>query len=252
MKYIFRIEHLTFLLLGLIFISSCSKDDYYEDGGLAEAEFDGSILEYLETKPVLFDSIVEVIKLAGLEETFLHEEFTFFAPSDPDIKSLIGESRRYGLNNSLFYSGLDTIENLADIDSAIWRKHLLKYMFTGKKRLEDYPQIDFSLLNTYPGQNYLSFAGNVTNIGVEFQDVVQYDGAGNEISRLKYKGYRQLYLTYYPDESDPDRYLSYPVSTSDIQPTNGVIHVLNYIKTSFGLDSEGSAEFINDVIQSKR
>lgn len=240
------------LLFGLLLISSCAKDDYYEDGGLAQAEYDGSILEYLETKPVLFDSIVEVIKLAGLEEAFRNEEFTFFAPSDPDIKDLIGESRRGGLNATLFYNGLDTIQQLADIDSTIWRKHLLKYMFSGKKKLEHYPQIDFSLMGTYPGQNFISFAGNITNIGVVFNDVVQYDGAGNEISRLKYKGYRQLYLTYYPDASDPDVYRSYPVSTSDIQPHNGVIHVLNYINTSFGLDSEGSSEFVNDVVQSKR
>lgn len=252
MRNIFKIEYFIFPLMGLLFISSCSKDDYYEDGGLAQAEFDGSILAYLETKPVLFDSIVEVIKLAGLEDTFHNEEFTFFAPSDPDIKDLIGESRRSGLNSTLFYNGLDTIQTLADIDSTIWRKHLLKYMFSGKNKLENYPQIDFSLRNTYPGQNYISFSGNVSNIGVVYNDVVQYDGSGNEISRLKYKGYRQLYLTYYPDDSDPDLYRNYPVSTSDIQPTNGVIHVLNYIQTSFGLDSDGSQEFINDVVQSKR
>ena len=252
MKNILKINHLILSLFCFLFMTSCSKDDYYQDGGIAQAEFDGSILAYLETKPVLFDSIVQVIKLAGLEETLQQEEFTFFAPSDPDIKDLIGESRRYGLNSTLFYNGLDTIENLADIDSTIWRKHLLKYMFPGKNKLENYPQIDFSLRNTYPGQNYISHSGNVSNIGVVYNDVVQYDGSGNEIARLKYKGYRQLYLTYYPDESDPDFYRSYPVSTSDIQPTNGVIHVLNYIMTSFGLDNDNSSEFVNDVVQSKR
>ena len=79
MKNILKINHLILSLFCFLFMTSCSKDDYYQDGGIAQAEFDGSILAYLETKPVLFDSIVQVIKLAGLEETFQQEEFTFFA-----------------------------------------------------------------------------------------------------------------------------------------------------------------------------
>src|SRR5690606_40507426 len=97
--------------------SSCNKDDYYEDGGLANAEFNGTILEYLESKPVLFDSLVQVIKLAGLENEFKTKEFTFFAPSDPDIKQLIGTIRTgNSLNTYLYNRGLDTIQKLSDIE----------------------------------------------------------------------------------------------------------------------------------------
>ncbi len=250
MKNIFKSNYLALFLFGILILSACNKDDYYEDGGLAVAKYDGSIIQYLETKPVLFDSIVEIIKLAGLEETFQNEEFTFFAPADPDIKQLIGSLDKGGLNYRLFNESLDTIKQLSDIDSIIWKKHLYKYMFKGKNTLADYPQIDFDLLGTYPGQNYVSFSGNVSNIGVVYNDIVQKDHE-TEISRLKYQGYRQLYLSYIPDFTNPDAYINYPVSTSDIQPTNGVIHVLNYTESVFGL-YPGSEDFINDVIQSKR
>lgn len=248
MKKILKLKNLFLICFSLLLVSSCSKDDYYEDGGRAQAEFDGSILDYLETKPVLFDTIVEIIKLAGLEETFRNEEFTFFSPADQDIKDIIGTNRTTGVNNELFRLGLDTITKLSDIDSTIWRKHLMKYMFKGKNRLEDYPQVDFTLLGTFPGQNYIAYSGNITNIGVVFNDVIQRDGNGNEISRLKYKGYRQLYISNYLDNNTPTLFGNYPIATSDIQPHNGILHVLDYTKAFFGFN-QGS--FYNDVIQSK-
>jgi len=247
MKRIFKIQHIMLFFLGLIIFTACNKDDYYEDGGLAQAKYDGSILQYLETNPVMFDSVVQVIKLAGLEETFQNEEFTFFAPSDRNIRTLITNR----LNPTLFADGLDTIKTLDEIEPSIWRKHLLKYMFKGKNLLQDYPQIDFNLKGTYPGQNYISYSGYVSNIGVVFNDVIQTDDAGNEISRLKYRGYRQIWLSYIHDYTAPDVYISCPISTSDIQPNNGVIHVINYTKSWFGL-TPNSNDFVEDVKQSQR
>ncbi len=75
------------LILGM---GSCKKDAYYQDGGLAQAKFDGSIMDYLDSKPREFDSIAQIIRLAGLEEDFKSKEFTFFAPRDENIKKLIG------------------------------------------------------------------------------------------------------------------------------------------------------------------
>lgn len=39
---------LTMVLFGIV---SCKKDAYYKDGGLAQAKFDGSIMDYLDSKP---------------------------------------------------------------------------------------------------------------------------------------------------------------------------------------------------------
>lgn len=242
---------ITMLLFGL---GSCKKDAYYKDGGLAQAKFDGSIIDYLDSKPREFDSIAKIIRLAGLEEDFKTKEFTFFAPRDENIKRLIGRAKsnsiidQSSVNWLLYNLGRDTIKTLADVDSAIWRKYLLRYMFNGKRKLMDYPQIDFDLLNVYKGQNYTSFANTVCNIGVVYNDAIN-DSDKNNITRLKYMGYRQLYISYIPDISRPNEWRSCPVASSDIQPDNGVVHVIDYTKAQFGFNQ---SDILWDILESKR
>lgn len=233
------------IALFCLLIISCKKDDYYEDGGLAKAEFDGSIMDYLVSKPREFDTIVSIIKLAGLEEKLSTEELTFFAPRDEDIKSLIGSYTKGGLNANLYFLNLDTIKTLADVSPEIWEKYLLRYMFKGKNKLADYPQVDYSLLNVYAGQNYISMANTVCKIGVVFNDAVSSDGTSN----LKYMGYRQLTIAYLPDLSNPDNFRSLKISSSDIQPHNGVVHVINHTDAEFGFSEN---QVYEDVIESKR
>lgn len=229
----------------LLIISACKKDDYYIDGGLANAHFNGDMVEYLESKPMEFDSLVQIIKLAGLEETIRKDELTFFAPRDENIKDLIGALDRGGVNSQLYYLGRDTIKTLADVDSAIWRKYLERYLFKGKNLLMDYPQIDFSLLNIYSGQNYYSYNNSVSNIGVVFNDAASSDGS----SAIKYMGYRQLHISYISDVSRPTNWVTAKVASSDIQPVNGVVHVLDYTSAGFGFHQN---EVENDIINSKR
>lgn len=242
-----KIKYSATVLIIFVFLagvwSSCSKDDYYTDGGLAEAVFPGNIMDYLDSKPVEFDTIAEIIRLAGLEEKFKKEEMTFFAPRDEDVKDLIGTFEEGGLNRDLYYLGLDTIENLADVEPYIWEQFLLRHVFRGKTKLEDYTQIDFSLMNIYGGENYISQAETICNIGVVFND------AEGEGSSLKYMGYRQLYISYIPDPAFPDSFRSFPVASSDIQPSNGVVHVIDYTEGEFGFSH---SEVRNDVIESKR
>ncbi|MFB2121419.1 hypothetical protein [Parapedobacter sp. 2B3] len=247
---------LKILLAGLIFLSSCKRDDYYVDGGVANPVFNGTVLEYLDSHPQL-DTIGQLVRLAGLEDNFTADELTFFSPSDVNIKMLIGRVNYQGTdpgwmgnraNQQLYNLGLDTIQTLADVDSAIWRKYLERYMFHGKHTLSDYPQIDFSVLNTFGGQNYYAYNNTVSNIGVVFHDAVTDEGKPTE-SRLKYMGYRQLYISYIPNVSIPENWIDTPVASSDIQPSNGVVHVLDFTKRGFGFDPQ---EVIDDIIQSKR
>ncbi|WP_326328587.1 hypothetical protein [Parapedobacter sp. 10938] len=232
------------MLVGFaVMATACKKDDYYIDGGRAIATFDGTILEYLEAHPVHFDSLAQVIRLAGLEDVFNNDTLTFFAPNDRNIRELIGDYRRGGVNTELYRLNRDTIQQLSDIDPLIWRKYLLRYMFHGKNMLADYPQVDFSVLNAFPGQNYYSYDNTVCNIGVEFHDA---DANG---SVLKYGGYRQLAISYIPNVSFPfaDWQRVYVIS-SDIQPTNGVVHALAYLNSRFGFDNR----MYFDIIDSKR
>lgn len=201
----------------LLAFTACKRDVYYRDGGLAKAEFPGSMLDYLDAKPVPFDTVAQLVRLAGLEEMFNKEDITFFAPDDEVIKRTIGTAFTDGLNNFLYFAGRDTVKALSDIDSLIWRKYLLMYVFKGSNKLKDYSQIDFSLVNIYPGGLYYALNGNVMNIGVEFGDA----------NGIKYLGYRQLVLTFIPDISRPDDdWIRNYVSSSDIKPKNGVVHTL--------------------------
>lgn len=234
-----------FLMVALLFGSACNKDDYYTDGGLANPYFEGTIMAYLDSKPIEFDTIAQIVRLAGLEETFNQDEFTFFCPRDRDIKDLIGDYRSGGANDVLYSLNRDTIKTLSDVDSLIWRKYLLRYMFKGKNLLADYPQVDFDVLNIYPGQNYYAYDNSVSKIGVVYNDAVSSDGK----STLKYMGYRQLHICYIPNLSYPDTWIVNKVASSDIQPTNGVVHALDYTSEEFGFNS---LEVINDIVESKR
>jgi len=216
-------------------ISSCKKDDYYRDGGLASGDFKGNMLEYLESKPKDFDTIVQVIKLAGMEETFRNEELTFFAPNDKLIRETIKQ-----LNPELNRLYLDTVVHLSDVKPEIWAKYLSRYLFKGAYQLADYTQIDFDLINTFPGQNYFSYDGTVLNVGVVYEPA----------NGVKYLGYRRLVLSYIPDISKPkDSWMRTNVSSSDIHPNNGFVHTLAYDGKLFGFSF---SDFFQDVLLSKR
>lgn len=239
------IKYVFLLFVWTICLCSCGKDEYYTDGGRAVAEFEGSMMDYLDAKPREFDTIAQIVRLAGLEGKFTNEEFTFFAPRDEDIKSLIGSLTAGGLNSSLYSLGLDTIKVLSDVDPAIWNFYLHRHIFNGKNKLADYPQVDYNLMNVYGGQNYQSQGDAVCNIGVLFNDARSSDGT----SVLRYMGYRQLHIAYIPDLARPDVFSPIRIASSDIQPRNGVVHVLDYTQAGFGYaDSYIRA----DIIQSKR
>lgn len=228
------------LMLVICFFSACKRDQYYTDGGKADGRFNGTVMQYLSSKPKEFDTLLQVIKLAGLDQTLSKDEVTFFAVSDVNIKALIGRIDQGGVNRRLYNDGKDTIKVLTDIDGLIWRKYLQRYIYRGKNKLMDYPQIDFGQQVIYPGQIYYSVSNSVANIGVVYND------AGG----IRYMGYRQLHISYIPDISRPTQnWRTVRVSSSDIEPNNGIVHVLEVSGSQFGFD-QGEVE--NEILDSKR
>ena len=245
-----------FALLAVMVISSCKKDNYYVDGGKSDPAFNGNMLQYLQSNPK-FDTIAQIVKLAGMEKVFTDEKITFFAPTDEVIRRTIGQVNavrpelRGGLNQTLFNLGKDTVKVLSDINPNIWKKFLSRYIFKGTYKLKDYPQIDFDLKPIYPGSFYRSYFGDLANIGVVY----------NDVNGVKYTGYRQLSFSYIPDPSTPSNYIPVAVASSDIQPSNGVVHVLAlYVSNgrigstehSYGANIFGfTGEIYTDVVLSK-
>lgn len=226
MKYINKITFGMFLIL---VISSCKK--YYFDSGIHDPIFKGSTIDYLKSKSSYFDTTLMVIELAGMTEILKNEKTTFFAPPSDAIGRTL-----YNLNRELKFRGKDTVSRLDQIKTEVWRSNLEQYVFAGLSLLKDYPQRDTVAYITYPGHNYESYGGRIMNIGAIYEDA-----AG-----VQYAGYRQLFLAYIPDLSNPHTGLqNNPVATSDIQTDNGVIHVLTRGKHSFGFSTD---KFIDQAI----
>ncbi|MDQ0109070.1 hypothetical protein J2T02_004211 [Chitinophaga terrae (ex Kim and Jung 2007)] len=224
-------KYLLILLLALLGFSACQKEkDYYLDSGLANPYFKGSVIDYLDAQPFLFDSVSTIIDLAGMKDVLKSDTVTFFSPLDYSIRNLIVET-----NKSLYENGYDTIRALQEIPAAIWRKYLNLYIFHGANQLKDYPQIDFNLLINYPGQAYYSWDKQPMNIGVVY----------NDANGVKYVGYRQLTISFIPDASKPmDGWRTASVASCNILTDNGVVHVLSTAHSYFGFDQQ---RFSRDV-----
>lgn len=213
------------MLTGIL-TTGCKKYEHYIDTGVTNAKYNGNIMQYLESKPFHFDTLTQVIKLAGMENVFKNDNITFFAAPDPSIASAINS-----LNAYLSSSGRDSVKTLSDIKPQAWKEILSMYIFKGTNRLKDYRQVDTNALDTYSGQGYLSYNQKALNIGVIFNDAVNGD------VRIKYAGYRQLMISYIPDPSKPKTsWINAPVASSDINPTNGIVHSIKYSAHAFGFD----------------
>lgn len=198
-------------------VYGCQKD-YYRDSGRTAPNFDGNMMQYLESKPYPFDTLVNVIKIAGMQKTFAESNFTFFAPGDETI------TRTYNyINDRLKERALDTLTGLQSLKPEFWRDVLEMYMFRDVKGLEDYPQLDYLNKQTFSGEFVTAQSGQLMNIGAVFTN------AGD----VKYKGYRFLTLNFVLSPSAPlGSWLSVYVSSVNIRPTNGIVHALMYAPMS--------------------
>ncbi|MFV0605161.1 MAG: fasciclin domain-containing protein [Niabella sp.] len=217
------------LLLFFVCISfmSCKKD-YYVDTGINNPKYEGSIMEYLESDPFYFDTLVRVINYAGLASTLNTEAVTFFAPPDPCFDKIIKYVNEVQLEN-----GKDSVTKIEQIKPTVWKKYLSMYIFSGNKGLKDYNQIDTLALDTYSGNLFETIDAQVMNIGVIYNNAVNDNGTPNDLTDdiiLKYKGYRQLMLSYLYDFGGTFgvKWYNAPVATSDIAPNNGRLHILRY------------------------
>lgn len=204
------------IITALIF-TGCQKD-YYRDSGRSDPNFNGSMMEYLEAKPYPFDTLVSVIKLAGMEATFKENRFTFFAPPDETIR------RTYDyINNRLKQSALDTLTGLESLKPEFWKGILEMYMFPEEKGLEDFPQLDYFNKQTFSGEFVTAQSGQLMNIGAVFTSA----------GEVKYKGYRFLTLNFVQSPSAPlGSWISAYVSSANIKPRNGMVHALMYAALS--------------------
>lgn len=210
-----------------ILMSNCANDDYLIDGGKSNPYYDGTIMEFLQSrspkndpKNDYFSDLIEIIKLADMEKVFEEEDITFFAPTNWSIRNSMAT-----LNEIWYRMGNDSIKSLKQIKPSVWKQYLSMYILKDKNLLKDIPQIDTIAIAAYPGQTYISLGGLPMNAGVVYGDA----------NGVKYVGPRQILYSYIYDITIGDLGNAY-VATSDIQPRKGVIHVLRMTDHDFGFD----------------
>lgn len=224
------------LMSSLLFMFSCGKEDYYQDTGVNDPRFDGDIMDYLDSKPFHFDTLSSVIRLAGLDDFMRKETLTFFALPDPAIGKAID-----ALNKELTVTGQDSVLSLDQVAPQVWEEFISEYIIKGSYGLNDFPQVDTAALNAFPGQVFQSVNNRPFNVGVNYHDAVSGD------TRIKYAGYRQIMISYIPDFSQPRKdWVNTFVSSSNITPDNGRVHVLNYNTHIIGHDVR---RFVSRVLE---
>ena len=238
MKFLYRFS---ILILGVILLASCTKKDYYIDSGKINPKFEGDIMQYLQSKPAYFDSLVRIIDMAGFTGELKQPNTTFFAPADSSIRLAIRNA-----NERRAQIGKKNITSITQIDAAIWKKFLGRYIFKFNRSLNDFSQIDFSNVTSYPGQMYTSLSGENLNIGVVYDDLVnQNEQAGTSVT-IKYGGYRHLAISFLNSPYTPlnvNTWSRANISSANIQPTNGFVHLIRYSNHPFGFNDE----FVTDV-----
>lgn len=202
-----------------VFMANCQDDSYLHDGGTHNPYYDGTVWEYLNSRPDYFKTLVEVIQIAGMEDVFRDEEITFFAPTDWSVKRSVNYLSGYLYK----YMGKDSIKDLRQIKPEVWKEYLSLYIVKDKYLLKDIPQLDTAAVAAYPGQAYYSYGGRPMNVGVVYA----------EANGVKYAGYRQILYSYINDFTTQDMQNAY-IATCDIQPVNGVVHVIRFIDHDFG------------------
>lgn len=218
--------------IAMVMLFAACKKDYYQDTGTAKGKFNGTVLDYLKSKPDYFSDLVKVIGYAKMDQVFQNETITFFAPANACIDSTIRK-----VNQALYFGGHDTIKRLEQVPQQVWRQMLARYVFKGKMMLNDIPQLDMTQYKTYPGAFYRSYDSLPMNLGVN------YGSAGG----AQYVGYRQLQISYSADISlQPTSWFWAPVASVNIEPDNGAVHVLVFTRHFFGFST---SEFYNLCLQ---
>ena len=186
------------ILLSIIiaFITvSCSTDWNFVNTGLAKEHFDGTMYEYFKSNRYDWDSLRVMVEHAGLVDLFNGSEaITLFGPTNISI--------RKWMNNN----GYESIQGL---DKEMIKTKILDCVFEGKLLRDEIPEGDFKNQERIGVKEYTAKSGKTIWI---------YRYRLSDGAEL-HAGAAILYL---------QGNVSTDVASSNIQPTNGVVHSLSY------------------------
>lgn len=208
-------KQVIFLGIVLSMFVGCTKYNQI-DTGICKAEFPGNMYEYFQSDSYNWDSLLVMIDYTGLEKYFTgeepaYEEITFFGPTNHSIRRWL-----YSLRTNMNDMGLpdSTKVKIMLQDKETCRDLILSHIIKGKRLAADFKEgtandeTSGEMVTGANGKQFRVFAFRET-----FQNV---PGAGALV--LYAIGHNQWGTTQYV----------LPIASSDIQPTNGVVHSMAY------------------------
>ncbi|QEC54011.1 F5/8 type C domain-containing protein [Anseongella ginsenosidimutans] len=193
----------TVFLAAFAVLQGCSKDEGFYSRKVTEKDFEGSVLEYLESKPGIYDSLLLVTHRLGLEETLQDSAITLFALTNSSFGLAVTNlnnlrettDKPFGFLSNIDYLHLDTMMS--------W------YIIRGKYEADSLTQQDGLMLEgvrfNYPMHAKLARSNSSG-----------YEGGGPKIIEFS--------------NTNESQFLRYWVTTTtasvNVRTRNGVIHVL--------------------------
>ncbi|GGE30272.1 discoidin domain-containing protein [Sphingobacterium cellulitidis] len=121
-----KVKHLFFSVLSLILVSGCAKDKGYYNEVVKKVTYDGTVLEYLQSKPGVFDSLLQVLNRTKMNTVLSgNDKITFFAPTNQSFQLAIEN-----LNNTRKESD-KPLEYLANVDLKHLDTMMAQYIIKG-------------------------------------------------------------------------------------------------------------------------
>lgn len=203
-------------LVTVVFTSGCSKD-YFADGGTLNPDetmtLGVSTMDYLKSRPEIFDTLTTLINLTGLESAVNASGSTFMAPKNYSIFNYFKLKYPDPEKRPKSFSEItdEEMETITEI--------LKNYIIPGKEIVRDELATTYSYDTTYGGTKARfnivrdDYLGNV-NLGAKFV-IFSVD-----------RGIPGVFELYIPVQ----------VETADLHSTNGVVHVLAADSHIFGFN----------------
>lgn len=201
---------LAIILLGLIF-PSCN-DDYYTDGGLANGELNMTTYDFIKSRPDMFEKLLWVIDQNNLKDEINKEGTTFFPPKDESIVAYLDLKKLESVQ----------LEKLPPEEVDTLGMTLEMYMFPYEIMRDDLsPKM----------KEYVSLSDDLMGITLKVEPYKEIPGFGP--STVILSGPPRV-----KPESPAAVRSNAEVATSDLESTNGAIHVLRHTGHIFGFITE--------------
>lgn len=200
-----KINNLFFSLLLLILVCGCAKDKGFYNENIQKVTYDGTILEYLKSKPGVFDSLLRVLERTNMQTVLSgSDKYTLFAPNNQAFQFAIEN-----LNNTRKESD-KPLEYLSNIDLKQLDTMLAQYIIKGA-----YPT-DSMLLKD--GINLQDFKyKRRMNAKLTTATSSGFEGGGPKV--IEYSDTKNSQFTR--------NWITATTASINIEAKNGMIHVLS-------------------------